>query len=249
MMDRRLLLTGAAALTLAATLSGCGGNLLGPPDAGTIYPLRPGFPAAPAGGDKVNWSLAVLRPDVPGGLDSDRIALLQPDGSMDYYAKATYPDRLPATVQRALLEGFEASGRVDAVAREEDALHADYNLLVEVRDFQAVYAVQDGVPAVMVSLNVKLTTAHGRRIIAVTTVTQKAAASVNSAGAAVAALEQALAAAVTQVVAWTLATAPPVAPGASADSVAADQTASPGRKAEQLLHDMSRGAGEKASPQ
>lgn len=238
MMDRRLLLVGVAALSLSA----CGGNLIGPPDAGPIYPVRPSFPPA-AGGDKVSWSLSILRPDVPGGLDSDRIALLQPDGSMDYYAKATYPDRLPASIQRALVEGFEASGRIDAVAREDDALHADYNLLVEVRDFQAVYAVPDGVPGVVVTLNAKLTTNHGRKIIAVTTVTQKAEASVNSAGAAVAALKQALGAAVSQIVTWTLAAAPAVVPGVS------PETATPGKNAEQLLHDVSRGPGHKAPPQ
>jgi cholesterol transport system auxiliary component len=244
MMDRRLLLVGASALVLSA----CGGNLIGPPDAGSIYPVRPSFPPAPAGAAKVTWARSVLRPDVPGGLDSDRIALLQPDGTMDYYAKASYPDRLPAMVQRALLEGFEASGRIEAVAREEDALHADYNLLVEVRDFQAVYATQDGVPGVVVALNAKLTTNHGRKIIAVTTVTQKGDAGVNSAGAAVQALQQALAAAVTQVVTWTLDTAPTVVPGTSTDAAAAD-TATPGKNAEQLLHDVSRGTGKKAVPQ
>jgi cholesterol transport system auxiliary component len=241
MMDRRLLLIGAA----ASLLSACGGNLIGPPDAGPIYPLRPVFAPAPAG-DKVGWSLAILRPDVPGGLDSDRIALLQPDGSMDYYAKATYPDRLPALVQRALLEGFEASGRIDAVAREEDALHADYNLLVEVRDFQAVYAQPDGAPAVLVTLNAKLATAHGRKIVGVTTVTQKADASANSAAAAVAALQTALGAAVTQLAGWTLSAAPAIPPGTS---VEAAQTATPGKNAEQLLHDVSRGPRQKAAPQ
>lgn len=243
MINRRLLLSGVCVLTLSA----CGGNLLGPPDAGPIYPVRPDFPPAPANGDKVNWSLAILRPDVPGGLDSDRIALLQPDGSMDYFAKATYPDRLPATVQHALLEGFEASGRIDKVSREEDALHADYNLLVEVRDFQAVYAVPDGVPAVVVTLNAKLTTAHGRRIVAVTTVTRKADAGTNSTAAAVAALKQALGAAVTEVVTWTLASAPALVPGTSADAV--DAPASPGRNAQQLLHDVTRGSGKAPAPQ
>jgi len=246
-MDRRLLLTGAAALTLSASLSGCGGNLLGPPDAGTLYPVRPEFAPAPAASAKVAWSLAVLRPDVPGGLDSDRIALLQPDGSMDYYAKATYPDRLPAIVQRALLAGFEASGRIDKVAREEDALQADYNLLVEVRDFQAVYAARDGVPDIVVTLNAKLAASHGRRILAVTAVTQKADAGTNNTGAAVGALRQALGAAVTQVVNWTLETAPATVPGASAGAAA--ETASPGRNGEQLLHDVSRGPGGEAAPQ
>jgi cholesterol transport system auxiliary component len=229
MMQRRHLILGASALAL----SGCGGNLLGPPEAGPIYVVRPGFAPASAGA-KVQWSLAILRPDVPGGLDSERIALVQPDGVMDYYAKASYPDRLPASVQQTLLDAFEASGRIDAVAREEDALHADYNLLVEVKDFAAHYATPDGVPSVSVVLNVKLTTTHGRKIIAAQGFSQTGNAGANSVAAAVQALLQALGAVVKQVVDWTLATAPEVVPGAS------PETASPGKPAEQLLHDVTR---------
>ncbi len=144
--------------------------------------VAPKFPPAPAGGEKVKWALAILRPDTAAGLDTDRIALTQPDGTMDYYAKATYPDRLPAIVQQALLDGFESSGRMDAVAREEDALHTDYNLAVEIKDFAAHYNQQDGIPAVTVSITVKLTTAHGRDIVASFSTTQTGTASVNSAG-------------------------------------------------------------------
>ena len=201
--------------------------------------MRPGFTPVTAG-NKVNWSLAILRPDVPGGLASDRIALMQPSGTMDYYANATYPDPLPAAIQTALLDGFEASGRIDAVAREEEALHADYNLLIEVKDFSAHYASPDGVPAVAVAFNVKLTTTHGRKIIAAQGFTVPGTAGANTAGAAVLALQQALGTAVKQVVDWTLTTAPAVVPGTSPD-VAADRTASPGAPAKQLLHDVSRG--------
>ena len=241
-MDRRLFVLGASALAL----SGCGGNLIGPPDAGPIYVVRPTFTPAPAGAAKVNWSLAILRPDVPGGLDSDRIALLQPDGILDYYAKASYPDRLPSSIQTALLDGFEASGRIDAVAREEEALHADYNLLVEVKDFAAHYATQDGVPGVTVAFNVKLTTAHGRKTIAAQSFSQSGNASTNSAAAAAQALQQALGAAVKQVVEWTLSAAPAVVPGTSTDAAAAE-TASSGKPAAQLLHDVTRG--KKGTPQ
>jgi cholesterol transport system auxiliary component len=235
MIDRRYLVLGASALLLSA----CGGNLIGPPEPGAIYVVRPSFPAG--SGDKVNWSLALLQPDVPGGLDNDRIALVQPTGILDFYANATYSDRLPATVQQSLLDGFEASGRIDAVSRDEDALHADYNLLVEVKDFAAHYATQDGVPSVTVALDVKLTTTHGRKIIAHAAFTQTANASVNSTAAAAQALQQALGAAVKQVVDWTLNTAPAVVPGA------APETAPPGKPAEQLLHDVTRG--KKGQPQ
>lgn len=232
---RRLFLIGISSMALSA----CGGNLLGPPDAGSIYMVSPKFPAAPAGGEKVQWALAILRPDSPGGFDTDRIALTQPDGTMDYYARATYPDRLPNIVQHALLDGFEASGRIDKVAREEDALHADYNLAIEVKDFAAHYSQQDGIPGITVSITVKLTTAHGRDIVGSFSTTQTGSASANSAGAAAQALQQALAAAVTQIVNWTLSAPVPVT----------QQPASTASPAKELLYDVTRGTGAKPAPQ
>jgi cholesterol transport system auxiliary component len=230
MVHRRFFLASATALTL----SGCGTDLLGPPEAGPIYPVRPTF-TPPAAGEKVSWALAVMRPDVPSGLDTDRIALLQANGTLDYYAKATYPERVPAAVQRALVDGFESSGRIVAVAREQDTLHADYNLVTEVKDFEAKYSVQDGIPQAVVVIHAKLSTAHGRKIVGNFTASKSAAASVNSTGAAVQALSQALNEAVTDIVNWTLVTAPPLAPGQSAE-------ASPGKPAEQLLKDVTRGS-------
>jgi cholesterol transport system auxiliary component len=227
-MPRRLFLIGAAALTLSA----CGGlsNIIGPTDTGKVYVLQPVFPPAPAGATKVNWSLELMSPDVPGGLNSERVALIQPGGNLDYYAGATYPDRLPAAVQRAVLDGFEASGRIDAVSREEDALHADYNLLVEVKDFEAHYDVMDGIPTVNVTLMAKLTTGRGRKIAATKLFTQTGTASVNSIAAVVQAMSQALGTAVTGIVDWTLTTAPPVAAPAG----------SPNKPAEELLHETAR---------
>ena len=243
MIARRLFLISASSLAVSA----CGGNLLGlgPPDAAPIYMVTPKFPGASAGGEKVKWALTILRPEVAPGLNTDRIALTQPDGRMDYFANATYPDRLSNIVQQALLDGFESSGRIDAVAREQDALSADYNLAIEVKDFAAHYGQPDGIPGVSVGITVKLTTAHGRDIVGSFSTTQTGTASANSAGAAVGALQQALDAAVTQIVNWTLmapypAARPPVA------------NASPGKPAEELLHDATRGTsrpGERPAPQ
>src|ERR1700712_1522691 len=192
MIQRRLFLIGASALGLSA----CGKDLIGPPEASPIYVVRPQFPVAPAGAAKVSWALSILHPEMSGALDSERIALFQPDGSMDYFAKANYPDRLAPIVQHALLDGFEASGRIDAVATEGAALHADYDLAVDVKDFAAHYSQPDGVPSVTVSITVKLATAHGRAIVGSFSTIQTGSASVNSALAAAQALQQALGAAV-----------------------------------------------------
>ena len=39
-------------------------------------------------GAKVGWALSILRPDIAPGLDSDRIALTQPDGTFPKGATA-----------------------------------------------------------------------------------------------------------------------------------------------------------------
>ena len=152
------------------------------PGAGPIGPSLPVSPAESLPPPEIvslnRWAIV----DAPG-LDTNRIALDQPDGSMDFYAKAAYPDSLPAIVQQALLNGFEASGRIDAVAHEQDALHADYNLVTEIKDFAAHYAVADGIPTVTVALTVKLTTSHGRTIIGSFSTIQNGTASVNRSGA------------------------------------------------------------------
>ncbi|HKB96900.1 MAG TPA: ABC-type transport auxiliary lipoprotein family protein [Rhizomicrobium sp.] len=241
MIQRRLFLIGASALTLSA----CGGNLLGlgPPEAGPIYPVRPVFPAG--SGEKVGWALAILRPDVAAGLDSERIALTQSDGTMDFFARASYPDRVPPMVQQALLDGFEASGRIDAVAPEQAALHADYNLVIDVKDFAAHYSQQDGIPGVTVSITAKMTTAHGRVIVSSFSTAQTGTASINSAAAVAQALQKALGAAVAAIVNWALTAPMPV-------TQQPVTTASPGKPAEQLLHDTTRGTNrlrEKTTPQ
>jgi len=137
-------------------------------------------------------------------------------------------------VQQALLDGFEMSGRIAAVAPEQAALHADYNLVTEVKDFSAHYAQADGIPSVTVSITAKMTTAHGRAIVSTFSTAKTVNASANSAGAAAQALQQAFAAAATEIVNWALTLPMPATQQPAA-------TASPGKPAEQLLHDITRG--------
>jgi cholesterol transport system auxiliary component len=208
-LDRRLFLIAGSSLGLAA----CGSltKLVGPPDAPQIYALRPVVPTTQPGGNKVSWALAILKPDASSNLDSARIALARSDTQLDYYANAAWPDRLPDLVQTALLAGFEASGRIDAVSRGEDALHSDYELSTDLRDFEARYATPDGVPSVVVTVIAHMADARSRKILANLTVNLTQPASANSVDAVVQAFAAALAKAVDQITQWALALPPPVA--------------------------------------
>jgi cholesterol transport system auxiliary component len=199
LLSRRLLLSGASGLVL----TGCS-SLIGPSVAPQLYVLRPSLPPA-IRGPKVNWALSIPVPDASAALDTDRIAILRPQASLDYYADAAWPDHLPPLVQNALLHAFEDSGRIKAVARDSDGAHADYILATDLRDFEARYDKPDGVPVAVVRIGAKLIGALKRDIAAQFDAAEEVPASENSVDAAVAALDEALARALTKIVAWALA--------------------------------------------
>ena len=186
--------------------------MIGPPEASPIYVMRPQFPAVAA--QKVAWSLALVRPNAPGALDTDRIAILQPGGVMDYYAKAQYADALPALVETALLDAFERSAALPGVGRTAEGLHSDYHLYTDIKNFEARYDVRDGVPQAVVTLSVRLVTSRGRITAGTTSITKTVPASANSIAAATAALGEALAGVAGEIVTWALQFPPPPAPAA-----------------------------------
>jgi cholesterol transport system auxiliary component len=208
-LSRRLFLIAGPSLALAA----CGSldKLVGPPDAPQMYALRPTPPAA-QGGAKVDWALSIAKPDAADNLDSTRIALARGNTQLDFYANAVWPDHVTDLVQTALLAGFEASGRIDSVSREEDTLRADYTLLTDLRDFEARYATPDGAPTIAVTLVAHMAQAHTRKIVASVTASFNEPASANSVDAAVQAFDAALGKAIAQIVSWALALPPPASP-------------------------------------
>ena len=220
---RRLFLIGASSLVLAAC-----GNLLGPPPPSPIYMLRPAPPSQ--GGDKVSWALSIVKPDASNSLDTDRIALAKSDTQLDYYANAVWPDRLPSMIQTTLLAGFEATGRIDSVARDEDSLHADYQLTTDIRDFEARYTTPDSAPSVAITIVAHMAEAHSRKIVANLTVNFTEPASANSVDAVVQAFDTALAKAVAQIVNWALGLPPPPTLRSAADLTSPEPQRMPSRR-------------------
>ena len=202
LISRRLLLAGASGLALA----GCGG-MIGPPEASRLYVLKPVPPPAP--GAKVDWALSIAQPDASAGLDSQRIAITRPPVGLDYYADAEWPDRLPALVQSTLLQAFETSGRIEAVAPDNDGARADYILSTDLRDFEARYDQPDGAPVAVVRIGARLVRAVKRDIASRFEAHEEEPAGQNSVEAAVQAFDTALARALAKIVDWALAAPKP----------------------------------------
>lgn len=205
LLDRRALLATAAA---SVALTSCS-SIIGPPEPPPIYLLRPPLP--PAGGAaRVGWQLSIVLPEAPDSLDTNRIVLQQADGTMDLYANAEWPDRLSLLVQSALLDAFQASNRIAAVARDTDGLKSDYLLQTDIRDFEAVYETADTAPSAVVRIQARLVGVRSRAIVRSLEARAETAADANTVPAVVAAMNQALGTTMSQIVGWALAAPMPV---------------------------------------
>jgi cholesterol transport system auxiliary component len=191
------------AILLALALTGCGGLLPDPPKR-QLYRLEPALTSPAARLPQVPVQLLVAVPLAPSGLDTSRIALSRTPLSLDYFADSEWADRAPLLVQSALIDAFEKSRAVGAVARDSAAFRADFVLETTIRDFQAAYDAPNGPPRVSVALNAKLVKIPERKIVGQTTLSREAAVAANDVPAVVRAFGEALGAAAGDLVAWTV---------------------------------------------
>ena len=164
---RRILLLGLLSVTLAACVGSLFKNKVAPP---TMYALSatpkpaaadPPGPAAPNAVD-----LAVLKPRVRTGLDTDRIAALYPDRHMDYFAGVRWSGPLDEVLQDLAVQEFHADPALRNVSADASVFASTYWLEIEVIDFQAEYPPAGGAPTVHVLLQARLGNSSDRRILA-----------------------------------------------------------------------------------
>src|ERR1044072_3504122 len=134
--------TARLALMIASlSLTGCGGSLfesdLPVPTRYVIATAAPAETATTSASSEVD--LAIGRPDVAPGLDSERIAVLR-GHELDYYRGALWGGSVLETVQTFLVAALQDQRRFRSVATEQARIAGDYLLDVEGRDFQSEHA-------------------------------------------------------------------------------------------------------------
>ena len=188
-------------LALSTGLTACTGPLGGgaPPQLYTLTPVKDFPPNLP----RTTAQLLVEAPSAPGGLDSERIALMKSAVSLDYFASVAWTDRAPKMVQDLLVESFENTGKIAAIDRESLALRADFVLEPDLRDFTAIYTGADP-PVVRVRMGLKLVRLPDKQIVAQHTASADAHATQNSVAGVVEAFNTAIHQVISDAVAWTL---------------------------------------------
>jgi ABC-type uncharacterized transport system auxiliary subunit len=151
----------------------------------------------------VGADLAVLKPRVRTGLDTDRIAVLYPDRRLDYVANARWSGPLEDLVQDLAVQVFRADVRLRNVSADASAFASGYWLEIEVADFQAEYAPAGAPPTINVRLIARVGSAGDRRILGTFDAVARQPAADNRLTAIVDAYERAADAALTEIVAGT----------------------------------------------
>lgn len=198
---------------LAAPMAACSlpGANREPPRLFVLSPKSTFNPDLP----KVDWQLTVDVPIAEAGLNNSRIALKHNALSLEYYARSAWTDTAPLMVQTLIVESFENTGRIVAVGRQSIVLRGDYQLITELREFQAEYGDGAAPPTVRVRINAKLVRMPQRVIVASHTVESLQPASNGSLEAVVDAFDEALGKVLKRLVDWCLTSVPPQRPSAS----------------------------------
>jgi cholesterol transport system auxiliary component len=196
---------GAACCVVAVLLAGC--ELIKaaeePVDLYTVTPKSTFDPNLP----NVNWQLAVEVPTAAANVNTGRIAIAMSPTSSDYYTKTAWTDRAAVMVQTRIVDSFENSHKIVAVARESIGLRANYVLQTDLRNFEAMY-FYGGTPIVKVRIVAKLVRLPDRQIIGAATFERCVRARADKVPKVVEAFDQALGSVMKLLVAWTLRTPP-----------------------------------------
>jgi len=156
----------------ALCLAACTGSLfqskVAPP---TIYMLSAGAQSATTSASaampamEIPVDLAVLKPRLRPGLETDRIAILYPDRHLDYYADARWSGPLGEVLQDLAVQEFHSHAHLRTVSGDTSVFASAYWLEIEVTDFQAEYASAAGAPTVRVHFLARLGRSGDRLIL------------------------------------------------------------------------------------
>jgi cholesterol transport system auxiliary component len=160
-----------------------------------------GTPARGSPAATIPFDLAVLKPKLRTGLETDRIAVLYPDRRLDYFADARWSGPLGEVLQDLVLQELHSRANLRTVSSDASVFSSAYWLEFEVTDFQAEYTSAAAAPTVRVHFLARIGSSGDRRILGQFDASAEQPAADNRLTAIVEAYAHAADAALTQIVA------------------------------------------------
>lgn len=191
-------------------LAGCASMVdsLTPTETSLIFDLAP-LDDASVKGRRVGFNLSVSEPRAAMILDSDKVLVRPSPVVVQYYPDIIWADRIPKLVQRRVIQAFEDSNRVRSVAPRSDGFSSQYDLLLEIRDFNIEPSVRENANVanpirVKVTFYAKLVSERSAQVVRSRKITKIVEVLVESRENIALAFNQAFAEATVSLVNWTL---------------------------------------------
>lgn len=151
----------AALLVLLGSLSAC--SILPKAEPIHIYRL-PAAASRPPAQAQLAQTLVVATPQADRMLGSGRIVVVPRDNLVSSYRGARWSDAAPILLRDRLIEAFRQDGRMANVLSDNQRLHADLELVSDLRGFHTEYV--DGEPQVVIRLEASLVQDSSLRVLA-----------------------------------------------------------------------------------
>lgn len=112
---------------------------------------------------RLPWSLRINRPTANGYLLKCPIVVIPSGNKVQVYTRSVWNNPPPILLRDRLQDAFRSSGQFASLSTDEKILFADYEIDSDLRSFQSEY--REGVPVVVLVLDVRLIDVAARRIL------------------------------------------------------------------------------------
>jgi phospholipid/cholesterol/gamma-HCH transport system substrate-binding protein len=170
-----------------------------------------------------SWLLVVPEPTTLMGFNTDKILLQPASGESTDLLNAKWSDNLPVLFQDKVIQSFENAGYAKSISRTREGITGDYQLLIDIRSFHVSTATEPA--AADIAFIAKVLDKDGK-IVGAHDFQATAPAKGSDARAYVAALDEAFAKLLSDLLVWTtetISSAPPAPAAAPAPPVADTQ--------------------------
>ncbi|MEO8001979.1 MAG: ABC-type transport auxiliary lipoprotein family protein [Arenimonas sp.] len=117
-------------------------------------------------GASVPWQIRIDTPKSSDFLDSTHIAVRRANNTLQVFGAARWSDSVPNLLQSNLTQAFNDSGKINAVTGLDSNTISDAILLLDIRQFEAVYDDGDQSAAAVISVQANIQLQKTNRIIA-----------------------------------------------------------------------------------
>lgn len=145
-------------------LGGCFSLLPKPADPPRIYTLTPKS-TFPTDLTNIQGLIIVEQPHAGADIETEKITVHLTPHKVDYYKQAKWIERAHKMMQNLIVESFENSRKVTAIASDAAKLRSDYLLMTELKEFQAEIYHNPNETRVHVGLNAKLIKMPERKLV------------------------------------------------------------------------------------